>query len=83
MNDGARRIVAVTEVQRMESDVITLQDLYVFHVDAVAATRHVVGGLRATGLRPTFLDKFDRRGIELPAALGGKAPDLLIRRQRL
>ncbi len=36
MSDGTRRVVAVTEVQRMEADVITLQDLYTFQVDAVA-----------------------------------------------
>jgi len=54
----------------MESDVITLQDLYEFKVDSVAADRTVVGGLRATGLRPTFLSKFERRGIELPSSLG-------------
>jgi pilus assembly protein CpaF len=67
MNDGARRVVAITEVQRMESEVITLQDLFVFEVDAVAATKHVVGFLKPTGLRPTFLDRFDHRGIEIPA----------------
>jgi pilus assembly protein CpaF len=82
MNDGARRIVAITEVQRMESEVVTLQDLYLFHVDAVAATKHVVGQLRATGMRPTFLDKFERRGIELPIALSGRPTDLLARRAR-
>jgi pilus assembly protein CpaF len=60
-------VVAITEVQRMEADVITLQDLYKFEVDAVAATNHIVGELKHTGLRPAFLDKFVRRGIELPA----------------
>jgi pilus assembly protein CpaF len=70
MSDGSRRVVAVTEVQRMEADVITLQDLYTFQVDAVAATNHIVGSLKSTGLRPGFLTKFERRGIELP-------PDLL------
>ena len=53
----------------MESDVITLQDLYTFEVDSVGQTKHIVGSLRPTGLRPTFLDKFERRGIEPPADL--------------
>jgi pilus assembly protein CpaF len=71
LHDGSRRVVAITEVQRMESDVITLQDLFTFHVDGVASNRArtVVGSLTETGLRPTFLHKFERRGIELPAAL--------------
>jgi pilus assembly protein CpaF len=61
--------VAVTEVQRMEADVITLQDLYTFKVDSVAHTNHIVGSLKPTGLRPGFLDKFERRGIEPPREL--------------
>jgi pilus assembly protein CpaF len=77
MNDGTRRVVAITEVQRMESDVITLQDLYTFKVDAVTATKHIVGALTPSGLRPTFLDKFERRGIELPADLVIQPPNLV------
>jgi pilus assembly protein CpaF len=69
MADGSRRVTAITEVQRMESDVITIQDLYKFEVDAVAQTNHIVGSLKTTGLRPGFLDKFAHRGIELPRAL--------------
>jgi pilus assembly protein CpaF len=72
MNDGTRRVVAITEVQGMESDVMTLQDLYTFQLESMADTRHtrhIVGSLVSTGLRPSFLDKFERRGVELPAAL--------------
>jgi pilus assembly protein CpaF len=73
MLDGARRVVAITEVQRMESEVITLQDLYAFHVEGVAR-RHVVGSLKATGFRPSFAEKFERRGIEVPVgALASQA----------
>ncbi len=74
MSDGTRRVVAITEVQRMEADVVTLQDLYTFKVEAVAATNHIVGALRPTGLRPGFLDKFERRGIEFPRELGAPRP---------
>jgi pilus assembly protein CpaF len=78
MNDGTRRVVAITEVQRMESDVITLQDLYTFHVDAVAATNHIVGSLKPSGLRPSFIEKFERRGIELPRELANAQPGGLV-----
>jgi len=74
LQDGSRRVTAITEVQRMESDVITLQDLYEFKVDSVMPDRTVVGGLRATGLRPTFIAKFERHGIELPASMGNFEP---------
>jgi pilus assembly protein CpaF len=69
LEDGSRRVTAITEVQRMESDVITLQEIFQFKVDHVTQERIVVGGLRSTGLRPTFLHKFEKRGISLPNSL--------------
>jgi pilus assembly protein CpaF len=74
MHDGSRKIVAITEVQRMESDVITLQDLYKFRVDGVTSGRAVVGTLAASGLRPTFLEKFERRGVRVPPELAKAGP---------
>jgi len=69
LEDGSRRVTQITEVQRMESDIITLQDLFVYKVDHVTPERVVVGNLRATGLRPTFLSKFEKRGVTLPVNL--------------
>lgn len=74
MSDGTRRVVAVTEVLRMEADVITLQDLYTFHVDAVDQNGQIIGSLKPTGLRPAFLEKFQRRGVELPDELVAGSP---------
>src|SRR6476619_1597834 len=67
--DGSRKITSVTEVQRMEGDTITLQNLFEFHVDKVEADRTVIGELESTGLHPTFKEDFHRRGIVLPADL--------------
>ncbi len=72
--DGSRRISHITEVQRMESDVITLQDLFVFKVESIAADRTVNGEVKPTGLRPMFLAKFEKHGIELPASMFGQPP---------
>src|SRR5918912_1599731 len=71
LEDGSRRVSAITEVQRMESDVITLQDIFEFKIDEVLSDRTVVGGLQPTGLRPGFLHKFEKRGVEVPANLFG------------
>ena len=57
-----------------EGDVITLQDLYTFQVEAVASTNHIVGSLKPTGLRPGFLEKFARRGIEVPREFAASRP---------
>ena len=69
LEDGGRKVTAITEVQRMESDVITMQDIFEFKVDRVTADRVVVGNLESTGLRPTFLHKFEKRGVSLPVSL--------------
>jgi pilus assembly protein CpaF len=66
LEDGSRRVTAITEVQRMESEVITLQDIFAFKIESVSRDHTVVGKLQATGLRPTFLYKFEKRGISLP-----------------
>jgi pilus assembly protein CpaF len=74
LDDGSRRVTAITEVQRMESELITLQDLFIFNVERVTAERTVLGTLNPTGLRPAFLYKFEKRGIELPPSVFGGTP---------
>jgi pilus assembly protein CpaF len=69
LEDGSRRVTSITEVQRMESDVITLQELFKFRIDRITADGTIVGGLQPTGLRPAFISKFEKRGIALPLGL--------------
>ena len=76
MHDGTRKITSITEVQRMESDVVTLQELFQFQLDGVASNRSVVGTLVSTGLRPTFLEKFERRGVKVPGWTSKPTPKL-------
>jgi pilus assembly protein CpaF len=71
LEDGTRRVVTITEVQRMESEIITLQDLYEFKLEQVMPDRTVLGNLEPTGLRPNFVHKFLKRGVELPASMFG------------
>ena len=75
--DGTRRVSNITEVQRMESDVITLQTLFEFKLESVEADRTIIGSVQPTGLRPTFLAKFEKHGMELPAKFFGKPPSQL------
>jgi pilus assembly protein CpaF len=66
LEDGSRRVTAITEVQRMESEVITLQEIFSFQIEEVLRDRTVKGKLEPTGLRPSFLYKFEKRGVTLP-----------------
>jgi pilus assembly protein CpaF len=71
LDDGTRRVTEIVEVQRMEGDMITLQTLFDFKLTRYEADRTIVGQLEPTGLRPSFLNKFVRHGIELPPTLFG------------
>lgn len=54
--DGSRKISKVSEITGMEGDVITLQDIFVYHQDGVDLKGNVVGRHVATGVVPTFMD---------------------------
>jgi pilus assembly protein CpaF len=69
--DGSRRISHVTEVLRMESDVITLQDIFLARPPdeeaAAAQVSRLLSPLSCTGLKPHFLEKMAANGVTLPA----------------
>jgi pilus assembly protein CpaF len=70
LKDGTRKIVNITEVQGMEGDVIVMQDVFVFEQTGVVEGK-IQGRLKATGIRPKFVEKFEVMGIHLPAGLFG------------
>jgi len=70
MRDGSRKITYITEVSGMEGDVITTTDLFVFEQTGLENGK-VLGRLRATGLRPKFMDKIEAAGIHLPPSIFG------------
>jgi pilus assembly protein CpaF len=70
LKDGSRKIVAITEVQGMEGDVIVMQDIFVFEQSGVVEGK-IQGKLKPTGIRPKFVEKFDSAGIHLPPNVFG------------
>jgi pilus assembly protein CpaF len=77
LDDGTRHVTFVTEVQRMEGDMIMLQNLYEFKFEQVHADQPIVGKLAPTGLRPSLLAKFRRHGINLEPGLFGTPHDAM------
>jgi pilus assembly protein CpaF len=73
LDDGTRHVTLITEVQRMEGEVITLHNLFEYKLDHIDENKKVIGDLLPTGLRPSFLSKFERHGIALPNELFGSA----------
>jgi pilus assembly protein CpaF len=73
LKDGSRRVTAISEVVGMESDVITMQDLFTFDYSAGRDEQgRFRGTLKSTGLRPKFAAELHDQGIEL-------SPDIFVR----
>jgi pilus assembly protein CpaF len=71
--DGSRRVTHITEVLRMESDVITLQDIFVAkppdeETSSLSRSSRLLSPLACTGLKPHFLEKMSANGVVLPPA---------------
>ena len=90
LRDGTRRITHVTEVQGMEGDVITLQDIFLFDFGmGIDEHGRFKGHLKATGVRPKFAEKLADLGIRLgpevfqPEAFARRARSRMMRRALL
>ncbi len=66
LSDGSRKITHITEVVGMETDIITLQDIFIFDQTGVDERGRVLGRHKATGIKPKCLDKLRTAGIVIP-----------------
>lgn len=66
LKDGSRKITHITEVQGMEGEVITLQDLFIFEEQRKDEKGKIIGRFKATGIRPKFMPKLEAAGLMLP-----------------
>jgi pilus assembly protein CpaF len=72
LRDGSRRVTHVTEVQGMEGDIVTLQDVFLFDYSAgMDPQGRFLGRPVSTGIRPRFLDRFTELGISVSPAVFG------------
>lgn len=74
LKDGSRKITQVTEIQGMEGESVTLQDIFVYRTpnQQGAGPSHSGGGeLEPTGFRPRFYHRFDEMGIRLDGRIFG------------
>ena len=66
LRDGSRRVTHITEVDGMEGDKITLQDIFLFDFRAgVDGHGRHQGRLEPTGVRPSFSEKLEDTGTEI------------------
>jgi pilus assembly protein CpaF len=74
LSDGTRKVLRVVEISGMEEDVVTTQEIFVFQQDGIGADGRVRGLHRATGIRPKFMDRLMRAGIELGPGIFDPTP---------
>jgi pilus assembly protein CpaF len=70
LQDGSRKVTAITEVAGMEGEIVTTQDVFRFVPrGAHAQTGRIEGSFEPTGVRPLLMDRCAQRGITPPQAL--------------
>ena len=75
MRDGSRKITHVTEVQHMEGNTITMQDIFRYQQQGYDENGKPVGHFISTGLKPNFMEKFEINGVELPEEFFAVQPE--------
>jgi len=69
--DGTRKVVRITEVPRMEGEMVTLSDLFIFEQTGIDRQGNVIGEIKATGLRPVFTPRLEMAGFRLSPEIFG------------
>ena len=67
--DGSRKLVNVSEITKMEGDVITMQDLFVFRQTGWDEQNRIVGVHEPTGNLPTFMEEIERAKLDCDIAM--------------
>jgi len=74
IKDGSRKITQITEIQGLEGDSVTLQDLFMYRTagQATLVPATMGGGrLEALGYRPKFIDRLEENGFKLSGRIFG------------
>ena len=68
LDDGSRRIMNIAEVQGLQGDTITLQDVFYFKQEGREKGR-IRGKFYASGLMPKFIEALAQKGYNIPRGL--------------
>jgi pilus assembly protein CpaF len=66
LSDGTRKVINVAEITGMEGEVVSMQDIFVFHKRGIRDNGEVVGSFAPAGVRPQFAEQLAIAGIRLP-----------------
>jgi pilus assembly protein CpaF len=74
LSDGTRKIMSIGEINGMEGDVITMQDIFVYDRQGITPEGEVIGRYRPTGIRPKAADRLAQYGVKLGELLFTDTP---------
>jgi pilus assembly protein CpaF len=69
LSDGTRKIITISEITGMETEIISMQDIFVFDRLGIDEAGKVRGMFRATGIRPKFAERLATGGCRLRPGL--------------
>jgi pilus assembly protein CpaF len=69
LQDGSRRMTAITEITGMEGAVMSLQEGVRFQRVGLTPDNKIIGHFTATGVRSAYSDRFKLWGYDLPPAI--------------
>jgi pilus assembly protein CpaF len=75
-SDGTRRITHITELTGAFSDVVSMQDIFLFEKKGLGPNGKVKGRFFATGVVPKFAEKLIAAGMPLPPGLTDHSMDI-------
>src|SRR5271155_1846990 len=67
LQGGPRKLTSITEVMNMEQDVIIMQEIFRYRQLGVDQNGRAYGQFEATGVRPTFVNRLESKGVKLPS----------------
>jgi pilus assembly protein CpaF len=67
LQGGPRKITSITEVMNMEQDIIIMQEVFRYKQVGIDQNGRAYGQFEATGVRPTFINRLEAKGVKLPS----------------
>ena len=67
--DGSRKVNCVSEITKMEGDIITMQDIFVYRQTGWTPDGKMTGDYVPTGNIPTFMEEITRAGLDLDISI--------------
>jgi pilus assembly protein CpaF len=67
--DGTRKVSNISEITKMEGDIITMQDIFIFNHEGWTPDGKIKGRHTACGNIPTFMEEITRSKIDLDIAI--------------